>query len=142
MFSNKNEIQNNNTYKEEKFDSFLNKTIIMTSRTYFKKYMNTLKKENTILDNEDYAAFLQGFINVNYPLSAIDSIDSNLELNNALRCLSDIEQAVIFLLFQEDLSQDEAAAILEIWSKSISRIKLRAIKKLKKYFEGDANNGN
>lgn len=130
----------NKDYKEERFDSFLNKTIIMSSRTYFKKQMNIIDKENTILDNKDYSAFLQGFIDVNCPFSAIDNIESNLELNRALNCLSDIEQAVIFLLFQEELSQDEAAEILEIWSKSVSRIKVRAIEKLKKYLEGDSKN--
>ena len=126
-----------NNYKEERFDSFLNKTIILSSRTYFKKQMNTVKKENTILDNEDYNAFLQGFIDVNCPFSAIDDIESSLELNSALNCLSDIEQAVIFLLFQEELSQDEAAKILEICSKSVSRIKIRVLNKMKKYLEGD-----
>lgn len=129
-----------NNYKKEKFDSFLNKTIILSSRTYFKKQMNTINKENTILDNEDYSAFLQGFIEVNHPFSAIDDVDSNIELNTALNCLSDIEQAVIFLLFQEELSQDGAAEILEICSKSISRIKIRAIEKLRKYLEGDFKN--
>ena len=130
-------MENQNTYKEERFDSFLNKTIILSSRTYFKKQMNTVKKENTILDNEDYNAFLQGFIDVNCPFSAIDDIESSLELNSALNCLSDIEQAVIFLLFQEELSQDEAAKILEICSKSVSRIKIRVLNKMKKYLEGD-----
>ena len=102
--------------------------------------MNIINKENTILDNDDYSAFLQGFIDVNCPFSAIDDIESSLELNTALNCLSDIEQAVIFLLFKEELSQDEAAKILEIWSKSVSRIKVRAIEKLKKFMEGDSKN--
>lgn len=133
-------MENQNTYKEERFDSFLNKTIIMSSRTYFKKQMNIIDKENTILDNENYSAFLQGFIDINCPFSAIDDVESRLELNTALNCLSDIEQAVIFLLFKEELSQDEAAEILEIWSKSVSRIKVRAIEKLKKYLEGDTKN--
>ena len=83
----------NNNYKEERFDSFLNKTIILSSRTYFKKQMNIINKENTILDNEDFSSFLQGFIDEK---SAIDDIEYNAELNTALNCLSDIEQAVIF----------------------------------------------
>ena len=60
-----------NNYKEERFDSFLNKTIIMSSRTYFKKQMNIANKENTILDNEDYFAFLQGAIDLNCSFSDI-----------------------------------------------------------------------
>lgn len=133
-------MKNKNLYNEERFDSFLNKTIIFSSRTYFKKQMNTINKENTILDNNDYSASLHGFIDMNCPFFTIDNIDTKLELNIALNCLSDIEKAVIFLLFIEDLSQDEAAEILEIWSKSVSRIKLRAIEKLKKYLKGDKLN--
>ena len=67
----------------------------------------------------------------------IYDIESRLELNKALSCLSDIEQAVIFLLFHEELSQSEAAEILEIYSKTVSKIKIRAIEKLKKYFKED-----
>lgn len=130
-------MENKNLYKEERFDSFLNKTIIMSSRTYFKKQMNIVEKENTILDNQDYSAFLQAFIDVNCPFTSIDDIDSTLELNTALNCLSDIEQAVIFLLFKKELSQNEAAEILEIYSKTVSKIKIRAIEKLKKYMEGE-----
>lgn len=129
-----------NNYKNQKFDSFLNKTIILSSRTYFKKQMNTINKENTILDNQDYSAFLYNYIEVNCPLCAIDDVDSNIELNMALNCLSDIEQAVIFLLYKKELSQTEAAEILEIYSKTVSKIKVRAIEKLRKYMEGEQNN--
>lgn len=130
-------MENVKSDKEKMFDSFLTKTIILSSRTYFKKYMNTITKENTIFDNENYSAFLQGFMELNSSFSAIDKIDMSIELNSAIKSLSAIEQAVIFLLFNEQLSQDEAAEILAIWSKSISRIKIRAIEKLRKYLKGD-----
>lgn len=129
-----------NNYKQERFDSFLNKTIILSSRTYFKKQSNISNKEKTIVDNEDYSAYLQDFIESDAHLSDIDTIDLSLQLKNALKSLTAIEQSVIFLLFQEELSQDEAAKILEIWSKSVSRIKVRAIEKLRKYLKGDLNN--
>lgn len=129
-----------NNYKQERFDSFLNKTIILSSRTYFKKQSNISNKEKTIVDNEDYSAYLQDFIASDAHLSDIDKIDLSLQLKNALNSLTAIEQSVIFLLFQEELSQDEAAKILEIWSKSVSRIKGRAIEKLRKYLKGDLNN--
>lgn len=129
-----------NNYKQERFDSFLNKTIILSSRTYFKKQSNISNKEKTIVDNEDYSAYLQDFIARDAHLSDIDKIDLSLQLKNALNSLTAIEQSVIFLLFQEELSQDEAAKILEIWSKSVSRIKVRAIEKLRKYLKGDLNN--
>lgn len=127
--------------REEKFDSYLNKTIILSSRTYFKKQMNIRGKERTIIDDEDYSSFIQNFMTLNNTSASIKDIDTSLQLKNALKSLSAIEQAVIFLLFEEELAQDEAAKILEIWSKSVSRIKIRAIEKLKKYLKGDFENG-
>ena len=129
-----------NNYKQERFDSFLNKTIILSSRYYFNNQSNISNKEITIVDNEDYSAYLQDFIASDAHLSDIDTIDLSLQLKNALKSLTAIEQSVIFLLFQEELSQDEAAKILEIWSKSVSRIRVRAIEKLRKYLKGELNN--
>lgn len=126
-----------NLYKNERFDSYLNKTIILSSKLYFKRQMNIKYKENTIMDNDNYYDYLQSFIGTDCPLSFFDVIESNLELNNALNCLSGIEQAVIFLLFNKDLSQAETAEILDIYTKTVSKIKIRAIKKLRKYMEGD-----
>ena len=127
----------NRNYNEERFDSFLNKTIIFSSKAYFKKHMNITGKEKTIVNDENYSAFLENFTAMN---TLIDNIETSLELNKALNSLSAIEQAVIFLLFQEDLSQDEAAKILEICSKSVSRIKLRAVNKLKNLLKEDLEN--
>lgn len=129
--------KNNYDYKEEKFDSFINKIIILSSKDFFKKQMNVINKERTIVDDEDYSTFLSGFTMLTDTYSTIDNV---LQLTNALKSLTAIEQSVIFLLFKEDFSQDEAAKILEICSKSVSRIKLRAINKLKKYLEGDLKN--
>lgn len=129
-----------NNFKNQRFDSFLNTTIIFTSRTYFKKQMNIIKKERTIVDDVDYSSFLQGFIDLNNPFCAIEEIEDKMQLNAALESLSAIEQAVLFLLFKKELSQNEAAQILEIYSKTVSKIKIRAIEKLKKFMEGDLNN--
>lgn len=126
-----------NNYKEERFDSFLNKTIIFSSTTYFKKQMNIVNKERMIVDDEDYSAFLEDFIEKNNMFFTLDHIENVLELNEALKSLSAIEQSVIFLLFEEEISQNEAAEILEVYSKTISKIKIRAIEKLKKYLKGD-----
>lgn len=122
---------------EKKFDSFLNKTIIMSSRNYFIKQMNIFAKENTIMDNEDFSSFLQGFIDVNSPFMSIDELESKIVLNSALNCLSELEQAVIFLLYDKELSQSATAEIVEVYSKTISKIKKRAIEKLRKYMEGN-----
>ena len=122
---------------EEKFDSFLNKTIILSSKDYFKRTMNRIDKERTIVDDEEYSSVIYEKIN---STSEFDKIDTKMELKTALNCLSEIEQAVIFLLFNEELTQKEAADILEIYSKTVSKIKIRAIEKLKKHMEGDFEN--
>ena len=126
-------MENKNSYKENQFNNFLNKTIIFSSKDYFKKQMKIHNKEQIIVDNEDYSAFLQNYININMPISDFERVESSLKLNRKLDCLSDIEQAVIFLLFEDELSEDEASKILNIWKNSVNRIKLRSIKKLKEY---------
>ena len=121
--------------REEKFDSYLNKTIILSSKYYFKKQMKMKGREQTILNNEEYSFFLQKFISEKDTFSSVERVDTSLQLKKALESLSAIEQAVIFLLFQEELTQQEAAEILEVYTKTISKIKIRAINKLKKYLE-------
>ena len=59
----------------------------------------------------------------------------NIELVCALKSLSNIELTVIFLLYQEQLTSSEASKILKICSDSVTRIKRRALKKIKKYLE-------
>ncbi len=130
-------MENSNNYKEERFDSYLNKIIIFSSKGYFKKQMNINNKERTIIDDEEDSSALLKAVEM---YCTIDNIENTIELNNALKSLSAIEQSVLFLLFKEDLSQDDAAKILEICSKSVSRIKLRAIDKLKKYLKEDLEN--
>lgn len=132
-------MENVKSDKEKMFDSFLTKTIILSSRTYFKKQMKTLNRENTIFDNGDFSGFLQDFIELNSPVTDIETTNMSIELNNALKSLSAIEQSVIFLLFNEELSQSEAAQMLELYSKTVSKIKIRAIRKLKEYLEGDSD---
>ena len=123
--------------EEEKFDSFLNKTIILSSKDYFKRTMNRIDKERTIVDDEEYSSVIYEKMN---STSDFDKVDTKMELKTALNCLSEIEQAVIFLLFNEELTQQEAADILEVYSKTVSKIKIRAIEKLKKHMEGDFEN--
>lgn len=130
-------MEDNKNYNEEKFDSFLNKTIILSSKIYYKRQMKVIDREPTIVNDDNFVSFLQEFIKNDCD---IVSIDNKLLLNDATRILSAIEQAVIFLLFEKQLSQDEASKILAICSKSVSRIKIRALEKLRKYLEGENNN--
>ncbi len=129
-----------NNYKEERFDSFINKTIILASKCYFRKQMNIGNREKSIIDDKNYESYLESIIANGNMSSIIDSFANNLQLNSALNTLSDIEQSVIFLLFNEDLSQEDAEKILEVCSKSVSRIKLRALNKIKKYLKEENEN--
>ena len=123
--------------REARFDSFLNKTIIYSSKKYFRKQMREYNIESPIVDDEKFSSFLQSFIDLTSPSSEIDKLEFQLQFNSALASLSAIEQAVLFLLYNEELSQAETAEILEIYSKTVSKIKIRAVEKLKKYFRED-----
>lgn len=50
---------------EAKFDSFLTKTIILSSKKYFKKQIDMSSKEQTIFDDEGYCAFVESFFELN-----------------------------------------------------------------------------
>lgn len=121
--------------KEKRFNNFLNKTIILSSKRYFKREVNISNKEQMLVDDNSHTSVLN-FV-ANSTTNNFDLVENCLELNTALSKLSDIEQTVIFLLYNKELSQDEASKILEICSKSVSRIKIRAINKLRKYMKGD-----
>ncbi|MCI8397670.1 MAG: sigma-70 family RNA polymerase sigma factor [Clostridia bacterium] len=133
-------MSNVKNYDEEKFDSFLNKTIIFSSKDYFRSQMKVSTKEKTIIDTNDFTDLIQDFNIYNNSFSVLNNTENKIYLSNALKSLSAIEQSVIFLLFNEELSQTEAAKILKICSKSVSRIKLRAITKLRKYLKGGNDN--
>ena len=119
--------------EEEKFDSFLNKTIILSSKDYFKRTMNRIDKERTIVDDEEYSSVIYEKMN---STSDFDKVDTKMELKTALNCLSEIEQAVIFLLFNEELTRNETAEILKLYESTVSKIKRRAINKLKNILDG------
>ncbi|MCI9245649.1 MAG: sigma-70 family RNA polymerase sigma factor [Clostridia bacterium] len=121
---------NKNDFQEERFDSYLNKIIIFSSKEYFKKQMSISNKEK-IGEMNDYEE-----IALDDALFDLEKVENILELNNVLKSLTAIEQTVIFLLFYEELTQNEAAKILKVYSKTVSKIKIRAINKLKKKMKG------
>lgn len=95
--------------------------------------MNRIDKERTIVDDEEYSSVIYEKIN---STSEFDKIDTKMELKTALNCLSEIEQAVIFLLFNEELTRNETAEILKLYESTVSKIKRRAINKLKNILDG------
>lgn len=137
----KNGSGSNLEKKEANFNNFLNKIIIYSSKEYYRSQIKRDTRELKILDDTDYEEYLKNYIKIEDNISLKSDVwgdfCENEELNIALKSLSAIEQSVIFLVFNEELSQDEAGKILKICSKSVSRIKLRAIDKLKKYLKGD-----
>ena len=124
--------------KEKKFNNFLNKTIILNSKDYYNE-----ERELNILDDENFDKELYKYIEepetLSFENNAMDFIAfiNDEDLCVALKSLSNIEQMVIFLMFKKQLKQDEAAKILNICSKSVSRINKRAIEKIKKYLKGE-----
>lgn len=129
--------------KSKKFSSFLNKTIILSSKEYYRYEANKNLKELKIIDDEDYSEYMKDYLKYDDKICNIDTMDDfvdicdNPVLIRALKSLSDIEMTVIFLLFEKQLTSSESSKILKICSDSVTRIKRRAIDKLKKYFEGD-----
>lgn len=133
-------MENKKDFRDAKFDIFLTKTIILSSKEYFRKQINSFGKEDTSLDEWDYSPIFDALTNLNNPFSLETNVELIIDLQKAFQSLSDIEQAVVFLLFQKDLTLNEASKILEVYSKTISKIKIRAIEKLRKYMKGDFDN--
>lgn len=136
-------MENENDFKSKKFSSFLNKTIIFSSKEYYKYEVTRNFKELKIIDDEEYSEYVKEYLKYYDEVSNDKNIDDFIEmcdnpvLIQALKSLSEIEMTVIFLLFEEQLTSSEASKILKICSDSVTRIKRRAIEKLKKYLEGD-----
>lgn len=129
--------------KEKQFNNFLNKTIILNSKDYYKKQKSNEERELNILDDENFEKELYKYIEepetLSFENNALDFIEliNDVDLCVALKSLSKIEQMVIFLMFKRELKQEDAAKILNICSKSVSRINKRALEKIKKHLKGE-----
>ena len=132
-----NEDKNTKDYNEIRFDSFINKTIILSSKDYYRKQMRNGSREKTIFVDLYYENFLQDYVSLENSENFSETIENQIELHKALKSLTNIEQSVISLLFQKELSRDEAAKILNIYAQSVTRIKIRAVSKLRDHFKGD-----
>lgn len=127
-----------------KFNFTLNKVIIMCSKEYFRKVALSNTREKKIIDDEKFEENIKEKIAYedNFDMEITDFIEEceNDKLCAAIEKLSVIEQAVIFLIFSKELTRQEAAKILDVCVDTVSRAKLRALKKLKKYLKGDNDN--
>ena len=132
----------NNNCKYDRFNSFLNKTIVLSSKQFYEREVAKNFNELNILDDESHNEYMNECINDDVAPKAKNADDFINQCNNpglvcALKSLSKIEMTVIFLLFEEKLTSSEASKILKICSDSVTRIRKRALKKLEKYMEGD-----
>ena len=132
----------NKNCKYDRFNSFLNKTIVLSSKRYYKDENSRELKELMIMDDENYTEYMKEYIKIDdvYNSAIVDNfIDlcDNPVLIRALKSLSNIEMTVIFLLVEKQLTSSEASKILKICSDSVTRINRRALKKLEKFLKGD-----
>lgn len=129
--------------KEKRFENFINKTIVLASKKFFKDECTKNIAEQKLIDDERHENYIGQFIKYEesgYRRSSTSDLleqIENVNLLKALKSLSDIEMIVIFLLFERQFTSDEASKILEICSDSVRRIKRRAIKKLQDYMKGE-----
>lgn len=98
--------------------------------------MNRIDKERIIVDDEEYSLYINNHINSKSVFTTLEDANTKMKLSAALNCLSDIEQAVIFLLFNEELTRNETAEILKLYESTVSKTKRRAINKLKNILDG------
>ena len=119
---------------EKEFDSFINKIIILSSKEYYRKQMKYGDNERYIIDNEDYCDYLENNTLSNVYDSLIERAELNMLLQNALSCLSDLEQAAFILSNKLGLNSKEVSRRLNIHEKSLSRIRKRSEEKLRNYF--------
>lgn len=131
------------TIQEIKFNYFLNKTIIGASKDYYNKQQKIALRELLLIDNQDYSDYLKEYVKVENTLDAPEDVSALYELIdsesmlNAVKSLTDIERLVIFLLVIQGYTVTEVSKMLDMYIESISRIKARALKKLKNYLEGN-----
>ena len=106
--------------KEKIFNNFLNKTIIFSSKKYYKEVISKDFKELKIIDDENYSEYIKQYISYEGEIYNHEDIGQfiedcdNILLVHALKSLSSIEMTVIFLLFEKQLTSSESAEILKI----------------------------
>ena len=128
---------------EARFDSFLNRTIVGASMNYYNKQKKYEYRELQIIDNEDYEEYLKPYLaEEDDGFSRVfEGFGDNYVLNCGVESLSINEKTVIFLYFKKHYSTSEIAQIMNVREQSVSRIKKRALDKLKMFMKGYDLNG-
>lgn len=128
-------MENDKQDKVEWFDSYLNKAIFYASIDYFRKQNIHTNREKTLFDDDNFKKYVERFASNEDAITMLNEIAEKEQIKNALTKLSDIEQAVIFLHFNNNLTGNEASQILSICRTSEIHIRNRALNKLRKILE-------
>ena len=120
---------------EAKFRRFLNDTIIGASKDYYAKQKKYELRELQIIDDESYEGYLCKHATQDL-FEQFDDCFSYYELNMFFETLSSVERAVLFLHFEEKYKLKEIAKKLNMRNETITRIKKRALNKIKNYMKG------
>ena len=129
------------TIQEIKFNYFLNKTIVGASKDYYNKQQKISLREVLLIDNQDYEDYLKKYIKTEdtlydaFDISMLDELLDNRIVLNAVKSLTEVERLVIFLLVIQGYTLKEVSTMLNMYLESISRIKTRALRKLRNYLE-------
>lgn len=70
----------NKDYKEERFNSFLNKTIILSSKQYYRNQISKDLKELKIINDENYTEYLKDYLKYDYEIDNLKNVDNFIEL--------------------------------------------------------------
>ena len=126
-------------FNEKRFDSLLNRTIILSSKKYYKRQMDILESELLLINDDDENLYsdIVDDISLSFTDTSKDNLDEILDVRNAVSKLSAVEQAVIFLAFGTDLTQKNIAKSLNTNDRRVRRIEYRALEKIKKLLEGE-----
>lgn len=125
-----------NNFNEEinKFSNCLNKTIIMSSKLFFKRDITRLKREYSY-DNINNTINVDNILQYNE--KEYSKVEDNILISKSMNSLTAIEKSVILLSFKDDLKRFEIAQKLNIRENRVSKIKTRALNKMKLYIKGD-----
>lgn len=71
----------NKSIQSKRFDSFLNKTIILSSKRYYKNEITKDFKELKIIDDENYSEYIKKYIQYDevYNFDFIDNFKADFE---------------------------------------------------------------
>ena len=128
---------------EARFESFLNRTILGASMNCYNKQRKYECRELQIIDNEDYEEYLKPYLSeedIGFS-SVFEGFEDNYVLNCGVESLSGNEKTVVFLYFKKHYTTSEISKIMNIREQSVSRIKKRALDKLKMFTKGYDLNG-